>query len=108
MDVPGVRPRDIEARLEHGGRILHVTGSTKVNQTSEDGTTTTVIDSKFEKWFTMDRSVSPQEVKAKLEDEVLIITAPKVCTREEVLSEVLESPREDSFKIIITHSDPTD
>ena len=76
MDVPGVKAQDIDISLENGGRVLRVTGGRKIRQTLADGSITS-SESKFEKSFTMDRSVDTERISANLSDGVLVISAPK-------------------------------
>ena len=53
-----------------------MTGGRKIRQTLADGSITS-SESKFEKSFTMDRSVDTTKITANLTDGVLVITAPK-------------------------------
>ena len=76
MDVPGVKKQDLDISLEHGGRVLKVTGGRKIRQTLADGSITS-SESKFEKSFTMDRTVDTTNITANLTDGVLVISAPK-------------------------------
>jgi len=76
VDVPGVKGKDIQAEIEHDGRVLHIKGGRKVKRTLEDGSVES-SESKFEKKFALDQSVDPSQIKANLADGVLTIIAPK-------------------------------
>lgn len=80
VDVPGVKAGDLNIQLEQGGRVLRLSGGRKVR--SADGKS--VNESKFEKSFTIDRSIDSNKISANLADGVLVITAPKHTKQEEV------------------------
>lgn len=80
VDVPGVKAGDLNIQLEQGGRVLRLSGGRKVR--SSDGKS--VHESKFEKSFTMDRSIDSSQISANLADGVLVITAPKHTKQDEV------------------------
>jgi len=80
VDVPGVKAEDLNIQLEQGGRVLHLSGGRKVR--SSDGKS--FSESKFEKSFTIDRSIDSSKITANLADGVLVITAPKDVKMDEV------------------------
>lgn len=80
VDVPGIKAGDLNIHLEQGGRILHLSGGRKIR--SPDGKT--FNESRFEKSFTMDRSIDSNQITANLADGVLVITAPKHTKQDEV------------------------
>jgi HSP20 family protein len=80
VDVPGVKAGDLNIQLEQGGRVLRLSGGRKVR--SADGKNAS--ESKFEKSFTIDRSIDANKITANLADGVLVITAPKDVKKDEV------------------------
>jgi HSP20 family protein len=77
MSIPGLSVHDIDVTLEHGGRVLRVSGGRKIKQTLADGTITS-SESKFEKRFIMDHNIDAPKVNASLNDGILQVIAPKV------------------------------
>lgn len=77
MSIPGLSVQDIDVTLEHGGRVLRVSGGRKIKQTLADGTITS-SESKFEKRFIMDHNIDAPKVNASLNDGILQVIAPKV------------------------------
>mmetsp|Transcript_61131 Transcript_61131/g.180815 ORF Transcript_61131/g.180815 Transcript_61131/m.180815 type:complete len:165 (-) Transcript_61131:121-615(-) len=87
VDIPGVKATDMKVQVEHGGRVLHLSGQRK---TKERGVST---ESRFEKAFTIDDTIDTGKIRANLSDGVLVVTAPK-------------KPKESTAKIIaITKGD---
>ena len=80
VDVPGVKAADLNLQLEKGGRVLRLSGGRKVR--SADGKS--FSESKFEKSFTIDRSIDSNKITANLSDGVLVVTAPKDVQKDEV------------------------
>jgi len=80
VDVPGVKAGDLNIQLEQGGRVLRLSGGRKIR--SADGKS--LSESKFEKSFTIDRSIDCNKITANLADGVLVISAPKDTKRDEV------------------------
>lgn len=78
MSIPGVKPSDVDVCLEHGGRVLKVSGGRKIQRllSHDDGITCT--ESRFEKRFILHPSVDVTGVTANLQDGILCITAPKL------------------------------
>lgn len=73
FDLPGVRQEDIVIQLEDGGKLLKVSGSRKYNRNGR------IVKSEFEEVFTInDRLLDVNSISAKLNDGVLIVSAPKL------------------------------
>ena len=73
LEVPGVHASYINIQLEKGGKLLKVNGSRIIHYQGTERTTN------FEKTFTVDpKSVDINELKANMEDGILVITAPKL------------------------------
>ena len=86
IDVPGVKGKDIVAKIEQDGRVLNISGGRKVKTTSSDGKKTT-SESKFAKRFALDKTVDPAQITANLADGVLTIVAPK--KKEEIVGHTI-------------------
>lgn len=71
LDVPGVKPEDVNVTIEDKNRVVEIKGSRKV---TKDGYQSSM---EFHKAFTVDPSVDLEHFTASLEDGVLVITAPK-------------------------------
>jgi HSP20 family protein len=77
VDVPGVKAGDMSVQLENDGKVLRISGGRKV---VKDNMTT---ETKFEKRFTIGKNVDMEKVTANLVDGVLVLSAPKIETKEE-------------------------
>lgn len=75
VDVPGVKATDINVGLEHDGRVLHLTGSRKVEKNTEKEKF--YEEYKFDKRFTLGKDLDTTKLTAHLSDGVLVLTAPK-------------------------------
>eukprot|EP00591_Stephanopyxis_turris_P003198 CAMPEP_0195511650 /NCGR_PEP_ID=MMETSP0794_2-20130614/3900_1 /TAXON_ID=515487 /ORGANISM="Stephanopyxis turris, Strain CCMP 815" /LENGTH=221 /DNA_ID=CAMNT_0040639299 /DNA_START=112 /DNA_END=777 /DNA_ORIENTATION=- len=71
IDVPGVKPEDLNVHLESDGRVLRMTGKRKVEEGSMKSET------RFEKAFLLDKRIDKEAITANLRDGVVVITAPK-------------------------------
>lgn len=71
IDVPGVKAEDINVNLEEDGKLLTLSGS---RERSKDGST---YSSKFSQSFSLDPTVDGEAFSAKLQNGVLIVSAPK-------------------------------
>jgi len=71
LDVPGVKAADLKVQLEHGGRVVRVSGERKMKEGR------VASESRFEKAFTLDSTIDVENIKANLSDGVLVVTAPK-------------------------------
>ena len=80
IDVPGVKVKDLNIEVGHGGRVLNIKGERTVTRGENIST------SKFEKSFTMSSHVDVKGIKANLSDGVLVIDAPKFEKHEEIVS----------------------
>lgn len=78
MSIPGVKLNDLDVHLEHGWRVLKISGGRKIQRllSHDDGITST--ESRFEKRFILHPSVDAKRISANLQDGILCITAPKV------------------------------
>jgi HSP20 family molecular chaperone IbpA len=73
FDLPGVRQEDIVIQLEEGGKLLKISGSRKYNRHGR------IVKSEFEEAFTInDRLLDVNSITAKLNDGVLVVSAPKL------------------------------
>ena len=72
IDLPGVKASDIKCDIENGDQLLHVSGGRKIKLAKGEQS-----ESRFDKTFTIDKSVDAKSITANLHDGVLIITAPK-------------------------------
>eukprot|EP00567_Pseudictyota_dubia_P007262 CAMPEP_0197432736 /NCGR_PEP_ID=MMETSP1175-20131217/763_1 /TAXON_ID=1003142 /ORGANISM="Triceratium dubium, Strain CCMP147" /LENGTH=264 /DNA_ID=CAMNT_0042960901 /DNA_START=43 /DNA_END=837 /DNA_ORIENTATION=- len=75
VNIPGAKAEDIKAEIEQNGRVIRLSGISKVD---EDGVS---IESQFEKAFMLGRhgvSFDEENVTARMADGVLTITAPKI------------------------------
>jgi HSP20 family protein len=72
VDIPGVKANDMEVKLENDHRLLHISGGRKV--TGDDGS---VMETRFDKRFTIGNNIDVENMAARLEDGVLTLTAPK-------------------------------
>jgi len=78
MSIPGVKLCDLDVHLEHGWRVLKISGGRKIQRllSHDDGITCT--ESRFEKRFILHPSVDAKRISASLqEDGILCISAPK-------------------------------
>ena len=76
VDVPGVKPDHMKVTLEHDGRVLHMRGDRKIIAI-EDNNKQHYEEYKFDKKFTLGRSLDTSKLTAHLYDGVLVLTAPK-------------------------------
>ena len=73
FDLPGVRQEDIVIQLEEGGKLLKVYGSRKYNRHGR------IVKTEFEEAFTInDKLLDVNSITAKLNDGVLVVSAPKL------------------------------
>jgi HSP20 family protein len=77
IDVPGVKATDMTVQLEDDGRVLHLQGGRKVTREGQ------VVESKFQKRFTIGENIDSSKLSADLSDGVLVVKAPKI-PKEEV------------------------
>ena len=82
VNVPGAKASDINLQLEGDGRLLKISGETKLEN---EGIST---HSTFEKSFVLPRNVNTDEVSAQMENSVLTITAPKLEEAKETVRRV--------------------
>mmetsp|Transcript_4549 Transcript_4549/g.6734 ORF Transcript_4549/g.6734 Transcript_4549/m.6734 type:complete len:223 (-) Transcript_4549:727-1395(-) len=76
VDVPGVKASDMKIHLEQDGRVLRLTGERKI----QDGNWKSEM--RFEKAFLLDKKIQSDKITANLSDGVVVITAPKVLSKE--------------------------
>ena len=72
LDVPGVKLEDIEVTLEDDGKVLAIKGH-REKKNNEGGSFT----SRFSQSFSLDPTVDPEKFTAKLDNGVLVVSAPK-------------------------------
>lgn len=94
VNIPGAKAEDIKADVEQNGRVIRLSGVSKVD---EDGVS---IESRFEQAFMLGRQAGVKfdedSITAKMTDGVLTITAPNI------IEEVKEF---ESRKIMITEEE---
>ena len=73
VDVPGVKPEDIDVAFENDGSVLSIRGSRA--STNEDDCRS--FTSQFSRVFSVDPAVDVENFTASLKNGVLVITAPK-------------------------------
>ena len=73
IDVPGVKPEDIQVNFEDDGSMLSIRGSRAVTSSDESSS----FRSKFSQSFSIDPSVDVKNFSASLKNGVLVISAPK-------------------------------
>ena len=78
MSIPGVKPNDLEVCLEHGGRVLKISGGRKIQRLLSHDNGITCTESRFEKRFILHPSIDVMRISADLQNGILCITAPKV------------------------------
>ena len=75
LDVPGVKPLDINIDLEQEGKVLRVKGLRRGKSSYKNQK----IQSQFEQVFTIDPNVlDVKKLEANMTDGVLVLTAPKL------------------------------
>ena len=76
-ELPGVEPKDVEARIEDG--TLYLKGERKAESEVKEGNYHRVERSygSFSRTFTLPSSVNPEQVHAEFKDGVLTLTLPK-------------------------------
>ncbi len=72
VDVPGMKPDDVNIELENDGHVLHLSGSRKVATDKHDK------EFHFDKRFKLGRILDTSKITAHLSDGVLVLTAPKM------------------------------
>jgi HSP20 family protein len=84
IDVPeGVDASDMTVELEDDGTVLHLSGERK----SEEDDGRVISQMRFDKRFTIGTNVDADNIKANLDEGVLVLTAPKL------KPEAIEKPR---------------
>jgi len=71
VDLPGIKAADMKIEVENNGRMLHLLGGRKVTQGDR------VMETKFDKKFTIGENVDTDKMTANLADGVLTLQAPK-------------------------------
>jgi HSP20 family protein len=71
LDVPGVKPEDIDIQLEDDGKVLTIKGQRQVGPPSASRQV------KFSKSFSLDPTVDGEKITASLNNGVLLVSAPK-------------------------------
>jgi len=71
VDLPGVKAADMKIEVENNGRMLHLSGGRKVTEGDR------VVETKFDKRFTIGENVDTDKMTANLADGVLTLQAPK-------------------------------
>lgn len=78
-ELPGMRPEDVEVNVENN--ILSIAGEKKqeVTEGGENGEYHLIERrcGRFERSFTLPRTVDPNKISAKVEDGLLTVTLPK-------------------------------
>ena len=72
IDLPGVKASDVKCDVEDNNQVLRVSGGRTIKLGKGKPSKT-----RFEKTFTIDKSVDAKAISANLHDGVLIVTAPK-------------------------------
>jgi HSP20 family protein len=75
VDVPGMKPDDVTIELEHGGRVLHLSGSRGVKATGKHHGHG---EYQFDKSFKLGSDLDTSKITAHLSEGVLILTIPKM------------------------------
>ena len=75
VDVPGVKPSDINVSIENDGQILTLSGKRERKQEGFQ------YSSQFSQSFNLDRTVDAEKLTANLNNGVLIVSAPKDAKR---------------------------
>jgi HSP20 family protein len=79
-ELPGLSSDDVELNIENG--VLTISGEKKQErEEGEEGTEYHLVErryGRFERRFSLPRSVDPEKVKAEFKDGVLAIRLPKV------------------------------
>jgi len=76
IDVPGVKPQDIDVGIEDNGKVLSVSGQRE--KEGESGTYTVTFSESF---AVDDETVDIEKFSANLKNGVLVVTAPKILER---------------------------
>ena len=71
FDLPGLKPEDVNIRVEEGRRVLCIEG---VRVKSGEGYS---FSSKFSQSFSLDPSVEADKFEAQMKDGILLVSAPK-------------------------------
>ena len=72
IDVVGVKPKDIKVSLEHGGKVLRVSGHKHMHRGDNP------VESRFDKTFTVHTNVDSSGISANIHGGILIISCPKI------------------------------
>ncbi len=72
VDVPGMKPDDVNIELENDGHVLHLSGSRMIETDKYED------EYHFDKRFKLGRIVDTSKITAHLSDGVLVLTAPKM------------------------------
>jgi len=81
VQVPGVQNKDdVQIEFEDDGRVLHISG----RQTVEKDQGMTVMETRFDKKFTVGDNVNTGQMTTELQNGVLILTAPKKDSKEPI------------------------
>ena len=75
VDVPGMKPDDVTIELEHGGRVLHLSGSRGDKATGKQHGHG---EYHFEKSFKLGSDLDTSKITAHLSEGVLTLTFPKM------------------------------
>ncbi len=75
VDIPGVKPSDINVSLENDGQILTLSGKRERKQEGFE------YSNQFSQSFSLDRAVDAEKLTANLNNGVLIVSAPKDAKR---------------------------
>ncbi len=77
-ELPGMRPEDVEVDVENN--ILTISGEKKQEVTESDGAEYHLVErrcGRFERSFTLPRTVDADKIEARVEHGLLTITLPK-------------------------------
>ena len=78
MDLPGIKPSDMNIEFVDDANVLRVYGSRKLASKDDK----TVSEAHFEKRFTVGTDVKLDEITANLSDGVLTLVVPKTEVKE--------------------------
>jgi HSP20 family protein len=73
MDLPGIKPSDMNIEFVDDANVLRVYGSRKLASKDDK----TVSEAHFEKFFTVGENVNLDQITANLSDGVLTLVVPK-------------------------------
>ena len=99
IDIPDeVHASDMKVELEENGTVLHVSGERKVEEKNK------VVQSRFEKLFTIGSNIDTSKISANLADGVLVLQAPKLVADAEMTKQsitITEKPHEISGEEVV-------